>query len=88
VEAVASELYDPPAFEIGTKVQALRLVRNDGTYPGSAIGTILINPGEIGYVKSVGTWLNRFYVYSIDFVELGMLVGMRRAELELLEAPR
>ena len=35
--------------------------------------------------NSVGTYLNRFYVYAIDFVDRGILVGMRRHELELLE---
>lgn len=80
-----SELYEPPAFEAGDKVQAIRAVRNDGTYPGTAIGQFLIQDGDIGYVKSVGTYLNRFYVYAIDFVDRGILVGMRRHELELLE---
>lgn len=82
-----SELHGPPAFAIGTKVAATRVVRNDGTYPGLANGSVLIRQGEVGYVKSVGSYLNRFYVYSIDFVELGMLVGMRRHELTGLEAP-
>lgn len=79
------ELYEPPAFEPGDKVQAIRAVRNDGTYPGSAIGQFLIQSGDVGYVKSVGTYLNRFYVYAIDFVDRGTLVGMRRHELEMLE---
>lgn len=85
MEEIASELYDDPAFEPGDKVSALRAVRNDGTYPGVATGHFLIQAGDIGYVKSVGTYLNRFYVYAIDFVDRGILVGMRRHELELLE---
>ena len=87
MEAVESELYGQPIFEAGTKVRSLRLIRNDGTYPGSNIGTVLMQPGEIGYVKSVGTYLNRYYIYSIDFVNIGMLIGMRGNELELLELP-
>lgn len=83
-----SELYDAPAFEAGDKVQAIRAVRNDGTYPGVAMGHFLIQAGDVGYVKSVGTYLNRFYVYAIDFVDQGILVGMRRNELELLENSR
>lgn len=83
----ASELDGPPAFEPGTKVRSLRDVRNDGTYPGLEIGAFLLTGGEIGYVKSVGTYLNRYYVYAIDFIERGILVGMRVNELELLEAP-
>jgi len=81
------ELHEPPAYEIGTKVRALHSVRNDGTYPGVPTGGFLIDEGEIGYVKSVGTYLNRFYVYGIDFVRRGVLVGMRAHELECLEPP-
>lgn len=81
-----SELNDRPAFDLGDKVQAIRAVRNDGTYPGVPMGGFLIERGDVGYVKSVGTYLNRFYVFSIDFVDRGMLVGMRTHELESLEA--
>ncbi len=83
-----SELYGPPAFEQGAKVKAIRAVRNDGTYPGVPIGVYLIDEGEIGYVKAIGTYLNRFYVYTIEFVDRGILVGMRCHELECLESPR
>jgi nitrogen fixation protein NifZ len=85
MEEFASELYDDPAFEPGDKVAAVRAVRNDGTYPGVAMGHYLIQAGDVGYVKSVGTYLNRFYVYAIDFVDRGILVGMRRHELDMLE---
>lgn len=81
----ASELSAPPAFEPGDKVRALCAVRNDGTYPGVPMGGFLIRDGAIGYVKSAGTYLNRFYVYAIDFVDEGVLVGMRRHELEGME---
>ncbi|MBC7907638.1 MAG: nitrogen fixation protein NifZ [Rhodospirillaceae bacterium] len=81
----ASELYEDPAFEAGDKVHAIRAVRNDGTYPGVPMGHFLIQSGDVGYVKSVGTYLNRFYVYAIDFVDRGIMVGMRRHELEMLE---
>jgi nitrogen fixation protein NifZ len=86
MEEAISELYEAPAFEPGDKVQAVRAIRNDGTYPGIAMGQFLIETGDVGYVKSVGTYLNRFYVYAIDFVDRGALVGMRRHELELLES--
>lgn len=79
------EIQDPPAFRRGDRVQAIRMVRNDGTYPGAARGDVLVQHGEIGYVHSVGTFLNRFYVFGVDFVERGVLVGMRTHELEPLE---
>ena len=80
------ELDVPPAFSPGDKVRARNLVRNDGTFPGRRIGEHLIDAGETGYVRSVGTFLQRFFIYEVDFVERGMIVGMRAKELELIEA--
>ena len=82
MQGFQSELHDPPAFERGQKVVSLRDVRNDGTYPGVKMGAVLIRKGEVGYVHSVGTYLNRFYVYGVEFVAQGMVVGMRVNELE------
>ena len=79
------ELWDKALFDRGDKVMALRDVRNDGTYPGSQIGEFLIRKGEVGYVTQVGTYLNRFYVYAVDFLESERLVGMRAHELERVE---
>lgn len=79
------ELWDKALYERGDKVVALRDVRNDGTYPGSRIGEFLIRKGEMGYVTQVGTYLNRFYVYAVDFLESERLVGMRAHELERVE---
>lgn len=87
MHALESELDGDPLFEPGTKVEATRTVRNDGTYPNVPRGAFLIEAGDIGYVKSVGTYLNRYYIYAIDFVDRGMLVGMRGNELSCLEAP-
>lgn len=75
------EIWDQPAFRRGEKVRARRNVRNDGTFPGAAMGEVLIPQGAEGYVHSVGTWLNRFYVYGVEFVEAGRLVGMRGHEI-------
>ena len=87
MEAFQSELDGPPLFEPGTKVEATRTVRNDGTYPNVPRGAFLIQAGDVGYVKSVGTYLNRYYIYAIDFVDRAMLVGMRGNELTSLETP-
>jgi nitrogen fixation protein NifZ len=78
------ELYDPPAFQYGDKVRALKNVRNDGTFPGKNIGDELIAEGDVGYVASVGTFLQRYFIYGIDFIERGKIVGMRAKELELI----
>ncbi len=76
------ELNDPPFFEYGEKVRARRAVRNDGTYAGREIGDILVKKGEEGYVVSIGTFLQQFYIYGVEFVASGNRVGMKRKELE------
>ncbi|OAN44781.1 nitrogen fixation protein NifZ [Paramagnetospirillum marisnigri] len=76
------ELWEPPTFERGDQVVSLRDVRNDGTYPGAKMGEVLIRKGEVGYVHNVGTYLNRFYIYAVEFVDAERLVGMRAHELE------
>lgn len=79
------EIYGPPAFEPGCKVRALKAIRNDGTYPGSSMGTIILEPGAVGYVTGVGEFLQRFYIYRVDFVEAGRIIGMRRDEIEAVD---
>ena len=80
------ELNDPPAFDYGEKVRARRHIRNDGTFPGKEIGEILCKKGEEGYVVSIGTFLQQFYIYGVEFVSTGHRVGMKRKELEPVEA--
>ena len=75
------EIHDAPVFERGDVVRATRSVRNDGTFPGAAPGEVLIEAGERGYVHSVGTYLNRYYIYGVEFVARRRLVGMRADEL-------
>jgi nitrogen fixation protein NifZ len=76
------ELDAPPAFAVGEKVRSLNLIRNDGSFPGRRIGEELIGKGEPGYVRGIGTFLQRFYIFEVDFVERGLIVGMRGKELE------
>ncbi len=76
------ELNAPPAFEYGEKVRARRMVRNDGTYAGREIGDVLVTKGEEGYVATIGTFLQQYYIYGVDFVVSGTRVGMKRKELE------
>lgn len=79
------ELDAAPAFEYGEKVKSRKTVRNDGTFAGKDIGDILVNKGDVGYVTSIGTFLQKFYIYGIDFVERGYRVGMKRRELTSLD---
>ena len=80
------ELEGPPAFDYGEKVRSLKNIRNDGTFPGKDIGDLLCNKGEEGYVVSIGTFLQQFYIYGVEFISSGYRVGMKRKELELVEA--
>jgi nitrogen fixation protein NifZ len=79
------ELNDPPVFDYGQKVRSLRVIRNDGTFPGKEIGEVLVKKGEVGYVISIGTFLQQFYIYGVEFLETGYRVGMKKKELELAE---
>jgi len=76
------EITAPPYFSYGEKVRAKRAVRNDGTYAGKEIGDILAKKGEEGYVVSIGTFLQQFYIYGVEFLESGNRVGMKRKELD------
>lgn len=79
------ELNAPPRFNYGDKVCSRRSVRNDGTFPGREIGDILVKKGEVGYVTSIGTFLQRFYIFGVDFPERGYRVGMKSKELDLVQ---
>jgi nitrogen fixation protein NifZ len=82
----ANELVGPAAFEQGHKVRARKDVRNDGTYPGCPVGEFLIREGDVGYVISIGTYLQMYYIYAVDFYEKRVVVGMRAKELEMVDA--
>lgn len=76
------ELTGSPYFSFGEKVCAKRTIRNDGTYAGKEIGELLVRKGEVGYVVSIGTFLQQFYIYGVEFLESGNRVGMKRKELD------
>jgi nitrogen fixation protein NifZ len=79
------ELNDPPIYNFGEKVRARKTVRNDGTYAGKDIGDILVNKGDEGFVVSIGTFLQQFYIYGVEFPVTGNRVGMKRKELDPVE---
>jgi len=80
------ELDGPPQFEYGQKVRSNRMVRNDGTFPGKDIGEVLVKKGEEGYVISIGTFLQQFYIYGVEFLGSGYRVGMKHKELDSVES--
>jgi nitrogen fixation protein NifZ len=79
------ELDSPPSFDIGEKVRVRKLIRNDGTFPGQEIGATLAKKGDVGYVVSIGTFLQNSYIYAVHFLETGYVVGCRKKELETAE---
>lgn len=70
-----------PRFEFGESVRVTRNVRNDGTYPGMAIGKMLVKRGSVGYVQNVGTFLQDQIIYSVHFMDVNKVVGCREEEL-------
>ena len=76
------ELSAPPCFSYGEKVRSRRTIRNDGTFPGKDIGDVLVKKGEEGFVVNIGTFLQQFYIYGVEFASTGHKVGMKRKELE------
>jgi len=80
---------DVAKFGIGQQVRLVKEIVNDGTYPHSPIGTLMMPVGSVGYIKSVGEFLQVIRVYEVHF--LGVedapveIVGCREHELEAME---
>jgi nitrogen fixation protein NifZ len=75
-------------FGIGQKVQLLEDIKNDGTYPHAPIGAIMVQKGAIGYIKSIGEFLQVIRVYEVHFLDVNALievVGCREHELLAME---
>lgn len=79
------ELAGPPRFKFGERVICRGTVRNDGTFAGRDIGQVLVQKGDIGYVRSIGTFLQQYYIYSVEWLGRGYRVGMRAKELCTLD---
>jgi nitrogen fixation protein NifZ len=80
------EIGAPPRFAFGERVISRSVVRNDGTFPGKDVGCVLVQKGDIGYVRTIGTFLQQYYIYGVEWVETGYQVGMRAKELCTLDA--
>lgn len=79
---------EEPKFVKGQKVKLLEDVVNDGTYPHSPIGTLMMPKGSVGYIKDMGDFLQVIRVYEVHFLDSNMeveVVGCREHELEALE---
>jgi len=76
-----------PKFEFGNEVRIIRNVRDDGTYPGMDPGMLLVRRGSTGFVMNVGTFLQDQLIYTVNFLELGKIVGCREEELISIDEP-
>lgn len=74
-------------FEYGDEVRVTRNVRNDGTFPGKATGTLLVRRGSCGVVRDVGTFLQDQIIYTVHFLNEDRLVGCRDGELIDIDEP-
>lgn len=79
------EVASPPRFTFGERVVSRTVIRNDGTFNGKDIGEVLVRKGDVGYVCSIGTFLQQFYIYAVEFTDHGYRVGMRAKELMTLD---
>lgn len=80
------EIFKPPLFRPGDKVVSLKHIRNDGTVRGCDVGAIVVKKGEVGYVRDIGTFLQQFFIYAVEWIDRGTVVGMRGKELKRYEA--
>ena len=78
------EVYRDPVFMPGQRVQSKKNVKNDGTIPMCEIGATVVKKGDVGYVRDIGVFLQQFYIYAVDWVDRGSIVGMRERELVAL----
>lgn len=79
---------DEPKFHSGQKVKLLEDVVNDGTYPHSKIGSLMMRKDSVGYIKDMGDFLQVIRVYEVHFFGTDMevdCIGCREHELEALE---
>ncbi|MDO9138854.1 MAG: nitrogen fixation protein NifZ [Methylobacter sp.] len=81
------ERFDEGRFEFGESVRVTRNVRNDGTYPGMDVGTLLIRRGSVGNVIEVGTFLQDQIIFTVHFLDQGRMVGCRLEELIGIDEP-
>lgn len=82
------EIFKPPLFKPGEKVVSLKNIRNDGTVRGCEIGEIVVKKGEVGYVRDIGTFLQQFFIYAVEWIDRGTVVGMRGKELKSVDRPQ
>ncbi len=72
-------------FSDNEKVRSTAQVKNDGTYPHKEIGEVIVNDGDIGFVRESWHFLGRIY-YTVEFTSRGVVVIMRERELTTVDS--
>jgi len=73
---------EAPLFEVGTYVEAVSDIKNDGTFPYNKVGDLIIPKGAKGYVRKTGDFLQTIRIYEVDFLNEGLIIGCRDYELK------
>lgn len=73
-------------FEIGQKVRLVEPIHNDGTLYGAERGEKLQNPGDFGFIRNVGYFLDDL-VYEVDFIGHGRILGCKEREIMDFDLP-
>lgn len=74
-------------FESGDKVRVIRNIRSDVNLNGLDRGELLIRRGSLGFVKSYGTLRFDEIIYQVHFIEQGITLGCRDAEVCAADEP-
>ncbi len=70
-----------PKYEYGSAVRLITNVRNDGSFPGSMKGDMLVRRGEIGYIRQAGMHLQEQVIYQVHFMDRNLMIGCKEQEL-------
>lgn len=79
---------DEAKYGIGQQVKLIEDIVNDGTYPHTPIGTLMMPKGSVGYIKTMGDFLQVIRVYEVHFFGTEMeveIIGCREHELEAID---
>ncbi|HFB2047853.1 MAG TPA: hypothetical protein TECP_00195 [Hyphomicrobiaceae bacterium MAG_BT-2024] len=76
-----------PKYGYGDEVRVIRNIRDDGTFPGSTVGALLIRRGSVGFVRDIGTFLQDQIIYTVHFIDADKVVGCREPEVQPVSVP-
>ncbi|MDR9830584.1 nitrogen fixation protein NifZ [Vibrio sp. FNV 38] len=75
-------MYKELRFEIGDEVRVSRTIHNDGSFSqGLQKGDVLVVSGSVGYVRSMGYFLQNQIIYRVYFPDVDREIGVRSKEL-------